>query len=214
MGWPRHHRTADDELWARSAGPDPNGAGEGYGDAGRQARRLVDDASSLQFPRARRRADVPQALDANKLVADVCELLSRTLGDAIVLETMLGDRLWRGRTPTPISSKNALLNLGLNARDAMPDGGKLIIETANATLDKAYISSLSDSIEPGEFCADRGYGYGLRHGQDARRSGHSTSSLRLKRGRQRHRSRTEPSVRICPTIGWACQALQRDWRGQ
>jgi PAS domain S-box-containing protein len=92
----------------------------------------------------------PQALDANKLVADVCELLRRTLGETIVLETMLADGLWRTYADTN-QLENALLNLGLNARDAMPDGGKLIIETANATLDKAYISSLGDSIEPGEF---------------------------------------------------------------
>jgi PAS domain S-box-containing protein len=92
----------------------------------------------------------PQALDANKLVAEVCELLRRTLGETIVLETMLGDGLWRTYAD-PNQLENALLNLGLNARDAMPDGGKLIIETANATLDKAYISSLGDSIEPGEF---------------------------------------------------------------
>jgi CheY-like chemotaxis protein len=92
----------------------------------------------------------PQALDANKLVAEVCELLRRTLGETIVLETMLGDGLWRTYAD-PNQLENALLNLGLNARDAMPDGGKLVIETANATLDKAYISALGDSIEPGEF---------------------------------------------------------------
>ena len=89
-------------------------------------------------------------MDANKLVADVCELLRRTLGETIVLETMLGDGLWRTYADAN-QLENALLNLGLNARDAMPDGGKLIIETANATLDKAYIASLGDSLEPGEF---------------------------------------------------------------
>jgi PAS domain S-box-containing protein len=92
----------------------------------------------------------PQALDANKLVAEVCELLRRTLGETIVLGTMLADGLWRTYAD-PNQLENALLNLALNARDAMPDGGKLIIETANAALDKAYISSLGDSIEPGEF---------------------------------------------------------------
>jgi PAS domain S-box-containing protein len=99
---------------------------------------------------SRQQALAPQALDANKLVAEVCELLRRTLGETIVLETMLGDGLWRTYAD-PNQLENALLNLGLNARDAMPDGGKLIIETANATLDKAYISALGDSIEPGEF---------------------------------------------------------------
>jgi PAS domain S-box-containing protein len=99
---------------------------------------------------SRQQALSPQALDANKLVADVCELLRRTLGETIVLETMLGDELWRTYADAN-QLENALLNLGLNARDAMPDGGKLMVETANALLDKAYVSSLNENIEPGEF---------------------------------------------------------------
>ena len=92
----------------------------------------------------------PQALDANKLVVDVCDLLRRAIGEAITVETALGNDVWRMYADAN-QLENALLNIGFNARDAMPNGGKLIIETANASLDKAYISSLNEDIEPGEF---------------------------------------------------------------
>ena len=92
----------------------------------------------------------PQALDANTLVADVCDLLRRAIGETIALETVLGKDLWRMYADAN-QLENALLNIGFNARDAMPNGGKLIIETANASLDRPYMSSLSEDIEPGEF---------------------------------------------------------------
>ena len=103
----------------------------------------------------------PRPLDGNKLVASVCELLRRTLGEAIVLETALAADLWRAFAD-PNQLENALLNLALNARDAMPEGGKLTIETANASLDKAYIASLNEPVEPGQYVmiavADSGAG--------------------------------------------------------
>jgi PAS domain S-box-containing protein len=92
----------------------------------------------------------PQALDANKLVVDVCDLLRRAIGETIAVETALGNDLWRMYADAN-QLENALLNIGFNARDAMPNGGKLIIETANASLDKAYTSSLNEEIAPGEF---------------------------------------------------------------
>jgi PAS domain S-box-containing protein len=92
----------------------------------------------------------PQALDANKLVVDVCELLRRAIGETIAVETSLGKDVWRIYADAN-QLENALLNIGFNARDAMPDGGRLIIETANASLNEAYTSSLNEDIEPGEF---------------------------------------------------------------
>ena len=110
---------------------------------------------------SRQQALAPQAMDANKLVAGICDLLRRTLGETIALETVLSGGLWR-TFADPNQLENALLNLALNARDAMPDGGKLTIETANCFLDQAYVASLPEPVEPGQYVmiavADTGAG--------------------------------------------------------
>ena len=81
----------------------------------------------------------PQPVDCNKLVAGMSELLRRTLGEAIHVETVLAGGLWRTFID-PSQLEATILNLAVNGRDAMPAGGKLTIETANASLDEAYAS--------------------------------------------------------------------------
>jgi PAS domain S-box-containing protein len=110
---------------------------------------------------SRQQSLVPQALDVNALVAGLTELMRRTLGEAIALENLLADGLW----PTfadPNQLENALLNLALNARDAMPGGGKLVIETANVSLSKVHVVSLNEVVDPGDYVmisvADTGTG--------------------------------------------------------
>ena len=103
----------------------------------------------------------PQAIDANKLVGSVCEFLRRTLGEAVSLETVLAAGLWR--TYADVNQlENSLLNLALNARDAMPDGGKMTIETANCYLDQAYVRAIAEPVDPGQYImiavADTGIG--------------------------------------------------------
>src|SRR5689334_20266660 len=81
---------------------------------------------------ARRRPLAPSVLNVNDLVLGIAELLKRSLGEQITLTTVLAGNLW----PTKADAsevENAVLNLAINARDAMPEGGKLVIETANAT---------------------------------------------------------------------------------
>jgi signal transduction histidine kinase len=86
---------------------------------------------------SRRQPLEPRPVDANRLVTGMSELLRRTLGESIAIETVLGGGLWR-IFADPTQLENAVLNLAVNARDAMPDGGKLTIESANAHLDEAY----------------------------------------------------------------------------
>jgi len=83
---------------------------------------------------SRRQPLAPKPLDLNKLVANMSDLLHRTLGETIAVETRLTGGLWRIEAD-PNQLENSILNLAVNARDAMEAGGKLIIETANARLD-------------------------------------------------------------------------------
>jgi len=79
----------------------------------------------------------PKQVDVNKLVTGMSDMLSRTLGETVRIEVVLAGGLWRVMADEN-QLENALLNLAVNARDAMPGGGKLTIETANAHLDEAY----------------------------------------------------------------------------
>jgi signal transduction histidine kinase/ActR/RegA family two-component response regulator len=76
----------------------------------------------------------PRPLDANKLVRETSELLRRSLGENIHLETVLVDDLWRIFADAP-QLESTLINLCVNSRDAMPDGGSLTLRTANVHLD-------------------------------------------------------------------------------
>jgi signal transduction histidine kinase len=86
---------------------------------------------------ARQQPLAPEPIDANKLVAGMSELLRRSLGETIQLETVLAGGLWRAHADAN-QLESAILNLTVNARDAMPEGGRLTIETGNAYLDDAY----------------------------------------------------------------------------
>ena len=83
---------------------------------------------------ARRQTLAPIAVDVDKLVGSMTEIIDRTLGPAIELRVTATPDLWPVLADAP-QLENALLNLCINARDAMPDGGKLTIETGNKTLD-------------------------------------------------------------------------------
>ncbi|MGE3476915.1 MAG: ATP-binding protein [Rhodospirillaceae bacterium] len=86
---------------------------------------------------SRQQALRPEPVDVNKLVAGLSELLRRTLGENIRIETVLGAGMWR-TSVDPHQLENAILNLAVNSRDAMPDGGRLTIETSNSHLDDHY----------------------------------------------------------------------------
>ncbi len=109
---------------------------------------------------SRRQPLDPKTVDVGRLVTGMSELLRRTLGEQIAIETVLAGGLWRV-VVDPNQLEVSILNLAVNARDAMPNGGKLTIETANAMLDESY-AALQSEVVPGQYVVisitDSGFG--------------------------------------------------------
>jgi PAS domain S-box-containing protein len=118
--------------------------------------RMIDEAAArgaeltrqlLAF--ARRQPLDPRETDVNRLVIETARLLKPTLGEHIEIESMLEDDAWSALVdPSQLSA--AIVNLAVNARDAMPHGGKLTLETGNVMLDEAYAASNSE-LMPGAY---------------------------------------------------------------
>jgi PAS domain S-box-containing protein len=118
--------------------------------------RMIDEAASrgadltqhlLAF--ARKQPLEPKVTDVNTLIIDTAKLLQRTLGEHVEIESVFDDEACPAIVD-PNQLATAILNLALNARDAMPDGGKLIIETGFVVLDDNY-AKLHDDVRPGRY---------------------------------------------------------------
>jgi signal transduction histidine kinase len=110
---------------------------------------------------SRRQALNPKPLQPDRLIRDIGELLQRSIGEHIALELVASPGLWPALAD-PNELEQALLNLAVNARDAMPAGGKLTIETQNVFLDEAYLETVPEPVTPGQYVmiavSDTGHG--------------------------------------------------------
>jgi signal transduction histidine kinase len=98
---------------------------------------------------SRRQTLAPTTIDVNRLVSGMSDLMLRTLGAAIKVGTVLEGGVWQVSADEN-QLENALLNLAVNARDAMPEGGKLVIATSNVVLPDDDAAT-QDEIDPGEY---------------------------------------------------------------
>jgi nitrogen-specific signal transduction histidine kinase/ActR/RegA family two-component response regulator len=118
--------------------------------------KLIDDAAErgaqltkhlLAF--ARKQPLQPREIDVNSLMVEAAKLLHPTLGEQIQISPMLAEDAWTAMVD-PNQLTTAVLNLALNARDAMPNGGKLVLKTRNVYLDEGY-AGMHSEVAPGNY---------------------------------------------------------------
>jgi len=118
----------------------------------REIRKAADRASALTnqlLAFSRRQVMAPKVINLNTTVRDMAEMLGRLIGEHIELVTVLGENLWCVKAD-PSQIEQVVMNLVVNARDAMPEGGKLTIETANVYLDREY-AQYHSPVQPGRY---------------------------------------------------------------
>jgi PAS domain S-box-containing protein len=119
-----------------------------YVEAARDGATRAADLTQRLLSFSRRSALDAAPVDVNVLVGGMTELINRTIGESITVETAFTDAPWLAHTDAG-QLENAILNLAVNARDAMPRGGRLTIATTNAALDAAAAERLG--VAPGDY---------------------------------------------------------------
>jgi PAS domain S-box-containing protein len=135
------------ELLEERLPPDPK-----FAELVRRALSAVDRGTDLTrslLAFARRQPLSPRPVDANRQILDAAELLRRPLGERIEIVAATSADLWLCEVDAA-QTQAALLNLIVNARDAMPNGGRITLETANVRLDDAYAAAQGD-VTPGQY---------------------------------------------------------------
>ena len=139
---------------------DPERLAQSLASASEGAGRAASLVSRL-LAYSRRQALAPAAVDINRLASDLSNLLGRTLGEGIEIETKLAPDTW-ATFVDPLQLENAIINLAVNSRDALGGRGRMTIETGNATLDEEYVRAHPD-VAAGDYATImvRDYGSGM-----------------------------------------------------
>jgi PAS domain S-box-containing protein len=136
------------ELLERRLAQGRTGGVERYIGAAQDSARRAAALTQRLLAFSRRQTLDPKPTDVNRLIAGMEDLVRRTVGPGITLEVVGAGGLWLTRVD-PSQLENALLNLAINARDAMPDGGRITIETANKWLDER--AARERELAPGQY---------------------------------------------------------------